>query len=479
MKKNETPVLILSLLVTLGVLGGGWWFFNKDKSSTSDNSQPSVELENTPNNSPTESTIAIDSLLSRGNRLLITEDGTNSKETAVSALARGDHSQAVSMLEASLKTKRNDPEALIYLNNARIGNNASYTLVASVPISSNINVAREVLRGVAQAQDEINNNGGIGGKSLKIAIADDKNNPETAQELAAAFGKDDSVLGVIGHFSSSVTLAAAPTYQENGLVVISPTSTSTELSGASKYVFRTVPSDRYAGNALGKYFLQNLNKKKASIVYTSESSYSKSLKNVFKEYLVSSGGEVVAEFDFSQPEFNIANTVQKAQTEGAEALILFPSSAYLDTVNDSLALIQINNGKLPILGGDSLYRPETLENTGKSGIGMVLAVPWHILNHSNSDFPQGATRLWGGDVNWRTALAYDATQALAEAISINPTRQGIQQTLNSGNFSISGASGRVKFLPSGDRDKAVELVEIQAGDRSGFGVDFEPILSLP
>ena len=390
-------------------------------------------------------------------------------------MAQEDYAKAIPLLEESLRNNRNDPEALIYLNNARIGNDPSYTLVASVPIGSNLNVAKEILRGVAQAQDEINENGGIAGKPLIIAIADDRNDEETARQLATTFAQDKSILGVIGHFSSSTTLAAAPIYQDNGLVVISPTSTSVELSGASDYVFRTVPSDRYAGNALVKYLLQTLKQRKAAIVYTSESSYSKSLRNVFKTEALSSGGDVVAEFDFAQSDFNVAGVVQKARQEGAEALVLFPSSAYLDTVNDSLAIIQINNGNLALLGGDSLYRPETLKITGESGKGMVLAVPWHILSQPNSSFPRNATRLWGGDVNWRTALAYDATQALAEAIASNPTRQGIQETLRSGDFKISGASGTVKFLPSGDRDKAVQLVEIQTGDRSSYGVDFVPI----
>lgn len=470
-QKNETPVLIISLLVTLGIIGGGWWFFNQNKTSTTDNPQLSFGGAN----DPQKNTSTVDSLISTGEQLLIAEESNDSKETAVLAIDGRDYEQAISLLETSLATNRNDPEALIYLNNARIGNSDSYTLVASVPISSNVNAAKEILRGVAQAQDEINQSGGIAGKPLKIAIADDGNDPDTAQQLARAFSEDESILGVIGHFSSSVTLATAPIYQDNGLVLISPTSTSVELSGASDYLFRTVPSDRYAGNALAKYLLQTLNKSKAAIVYTSESSYSKSLQNVFKTETLSSGGEIVAEFDFAQPNFNVADIVQKAQQEGAEALVLFPSFAYPDTVNDSLAIIQINNDKLAILGGDSLYRPETLQIVSETGKGLVLAVSWHILSHPDSNFPQNATRLWVDDVNWRTALAYDATGALAEAIAVNSTRQGIQEALSSDDFSISGASGKVQFLPSGDRDKAVQLVQIQPGDRSSFGVDFVPI----
>ncbi len=31
-QKNETPILILSLLITTGLIAGGWWWFNKNNS---------------------------------------------------------------------------------------------------------------------------------------------------------------------------------------------------------------------------------------------------------------------------------------------------------------------------------------------------------------------------------------------------------------------------------------------------------------
>jgi branched-chain amino acid transport system substrate-binding protein len=69
-------------------------------------------------------------------------------------------------------------------------------------------------------------------------------------------------LGVVGNFGSDVTLAAGKVYQEGQLVQISPTSTSVKLSGFGNYVFRTVPSDRFAANALTRYMLTKLKKKR-------------------------------------------------------------------------------------------------------------------------------------------------------------------------------------------------------------------------
>jgi branched-chain amino acid transport system substrate-binding protein len=90
-------------------------------------------------------------------------------------------------------------------------------------------------------------------------------------------------------------------------------------------------------------------------------------------------------------------------------------------------------------------------------------------------FPQQARQLWGGDVSWRTAIAYDATQSLIEAIRQSPSREGVQKALRSSDFSANGASGAVRFLPSGDRNAPVQLVKIVPGKRSGTGFDFVPV----
>jgi branched-chain amino acid transport system substrate-binding protein len=331
------------------------------------------------------------------------------------------------------------------------------------------------MRGVAQAQNEINAAGGINGKPLKIIIADDRNNPETAQQIAQALVNNKDILGVVGHFTSNVTFAASKIYQDNSLVVISATSTSVDLVNAGNYVFRTVPSDRFAGHALAKYLLNQLKKQKAAVFFNSSSNYSISLRDAFTTDLLSNGGIIVAEFDFAQPDFNIANVVQQANQQDAEVLVLLPNSSNPDTLNKSYLIIQLNNNKLPLLGGDSLYKPQTLQIGGKNAVGMVLAVPWHILGDPSSLFPLAATRLWGGDVNWRTALAYDAAKALIAAMEIKPDRQGIQQVLSASNFSTSGASGDIRFFPSGDRNQTVQLVKIIPGNRSGFGYDFVPM----
>ncbi len=471
-QKNETVVLVLSLLITIGLAGAGiWWLTSGRGINVGGLSPENQTFSKSPTGNSPQSEQAIGQRLSAGKKLLISEQATTTKQSAIQAIASGNYNAAISDLQASLKSNRNDPEALIYLNNARIGDRKSYTIAAAVPIGADLNAALEILRGVAQAQNEINQSG-ISGTPLKVLIANDDNNPEIASQIASALANNSEILGVIGHFSSDTTLAASKVYQQNQLVAISPTSTSVQLSGVGSNIFRTVPSDRFAANALSRHMLTKLQKKKAAIFFNSASGYSKSLKSEFTTALYGDGGQIVSEFDFSNGNFNAAESVKSAIDQGAEVIMLASNSATLD---QALQVVQLNAKRLPLLAGDDAYTAKMLQIGGAAATDMVLAVPWHILADPQSNFLQTSKQLWNAEVSWRTALAYDATIALIAGLGRNPTRTGIQQTLSAADFSATGASGAIRFLPSGDRNRAVQLVIVKPGNRTSYGYEFVPI----
>ena len=462
-QKNETVTLLLALLITLIFFGaGGWWLYNRFQGKDNPTNLPELG----------QKSVSAQARFSQGEKLLIVEGASSDKQAAIQALGKGDFQQAVYLLEKSLQTNRNDPEALIYLNNARIGEAKSYTIAVSVPIGSNVNTALEVLRGVAQSQNQINQAGGFNGTPLKVLIADDADNPEIAAQIAPQLAADNSILGVVGHTSSDTSLAAAAIYQKAGLVMISPISTSVKLSNFGDYIFRSVPSDFVAARALAESSLQKNPNVKAVVFFNSQSNYSQSLKSEFITALGLGGGQVVSEFDLSSLTFTPSKSLQQAQQEGANLIALLGDSGTLDK---ALQVVQINGQKLPIVAGDDVYSPKTLDVGGKNALGMIVAVAWHLAANPNSPFVNNSRQLWQGDVNWRTATAYDATQALIAAIKAESSREGVQQALRSSDFSVPGATNPVRFLPSGDRNQSVQLVVVKPGSRSSFGVDFVPI----
>ncbi len=465
-QRNETPVLLLSLLVTASVLGGGGWWLS----------------QNLRGSNPGERTISSGSgRLSAGESVLLPSESNQAdfnqlKQAGVNAIATQQSAQAVTFFEAALQRYRNAPETLVYLNNARIGNQKAYEIAVPLPIKTDTNSAAEILRGIAQAQTEINRSGGVNGVPIKVLIADDENSPETARQIAANLLKREEVLGVIGHFASDVTIAAGKVYNEGGLVTISPISTSVKLSGFGKYVMRSVPSDYVAARALADYGLKTLKQKTFAVFFNSQSGYSRSLKEEFVTAISLGGGQVSTEFDLASGNFDAGASVEQALKQNAKVLMLAPNAGETGgTLDQALQVIQANQKRAMVLAGDDAYAPKILEKGREQALGTVVAVPWHIEANENLPFVRESRKLWGADVNWRSATAYDAMQALTAAMRQEPTRLGIQQALAKTDFSAPGASQPVRFLPSGDRSIGIQLVKIVEGSRSRTGFDFTPI----
>jgi branched-chain amino acid transport system substrate-binding protein len=409
---------------------------------------------------------------SEGGEAFFLEDGTADKATALSAYAQKDFAAAQRYFQRSLQQKPNDPEALIYLNNAKASAQNPVKIAVTIPATTDANGARELLRGVAQAQQKVNEHGGINGQFLMVVIANDENRIETAKSIAQDLVNQTDILGVVGHVASSVTLATADIYSQGKLSIISPISSAVQLSNKSPYVFRTVPSDYVAARSLANHMLHGLNRKKAVVYFNSQSDYSQSLKNEFNTAIALQGGQVVGEYDLADSSFSAQKSLATAAQQGADAIMLASSTASLDT---ALQVVQANSNRLPMLAGDDVYAPKTLDVARELGRGMVLAVPWHSQAESSRAFAQRARQLWKGDVNWRTVTAYDATQAFAAALAQTPSRRGVRQALSKPGLNILHSARSISFLPSGDCNAPVQLVEIATGDRSGLGMDFVPL----
>jgi eukaryotic-like serine/threonine-protein kinase len=420
-------------------------------------------LEESPTPSPVQ--------LSFGSTILTPGPIQPPKQEAVDYLSRGEFTQAATLLEKARKTNSADPETLIYLNNAKIGKNKAHTIAVVVPLATQPNSSKEVLRGVSQAQHRVNQTGGIQGVPLKVAIANDSSDVDIAREVAKILVKDESILGVVGHGTSSTTLAAGEVYKAGQLVSISPVSSATQISDFSPYMFRTMPSDQAPAKRLGDYLATGLKKRKAVIFYNAGSKYSESLRQAFKDslYFAGKGAQVIDEVDLSMPDFDSEEKLNTLIQKGAEVLMLAPDDRGVDR---TLSIIQANRKRLPILGGDTLYSSRILRNARDMAVGLTIAIPSYQLELDASPFNQQAKGIWGQKVNWRSALAFDATQALIAAIQQSPTRNGIRSMLARPDFTIPGSLRAFSFLKSGDRQAEIALMRVSP-TRSDY--EFKPI----
>jgi eukaryotic-like serine/threonine-protein kinase len=375
-----------------------------------------------------------------------------------------------------------NPETQIYLNNAQ-AKSETYTLAVVLPFGTFPQAAAEVLRGIAQAQTEVNAKGGVGGKSVKILLADDQNKPERAWSIAQSLIQKPEILGVIGHGSSDTTLAGAAVYKTQQLVTLAPISSAAILSSYSPYLFRTMPSDRLPARALSQHMTTTLKKRRAAVFFSSKNAYSQSLKTEFKNALFyTNQGQVVAEIDLTRPDFNPAEALKLAKAKGAEVLILANSPSEVDR---ALLVMQTNRDRLPVLASDALYSDKVRDSLNPATQSLTLAVPTQQVGLATSPFAKAALNLWKEPITWRSALAYDATFALTSAIAAvsaedqlgTPsamTRDRIRQAIASPQFQSPGSLRPIRFTETGDPQEAIQLVQLMTNPRTRQS-EFQPL----
>ncbi len=422
--------------------------------------------------------------LSCGEEILVPYAVLPEMQQGVNAFAVGKYKDSVSLLEKAWQQQHN-PETLIYLNNARLTaeNAKAYTIAVVAPLADkSLDTGHEILRGVAQAQDQFNKNRKPGQVGLKVLIANDENNPIKAKKIAEALVSKDDVLAVVGHYASEVTLAAMPIYERHQMVLMSPTSTSEDLSNRSPFFFRIPPSDRSDAQTLALYLTTQTQQRKAAVFYNPNSNFSNSIRNEFHRSFKATGGQVVQEFDLSVPSFTAKTALERAYRQGANVVVLLPdgqTNAY--AFRNAIKVINANDKKYSVVGVSTLYGPEVLQLVGLNSGGtspLTVEVPWHSLNSPNLTFPAVAQNLWGGDVSWRTALAYDAASALITAFQsqAQPNRTAVKNVLANPQFKALGATGAISFRENRDRNEPVnELVKVVQSNCMPFGFRFVPV----
>ena len=436
----------------------------------------------------------IESQISQGEKLLIPSNVNSAKKAGILDYNNQDYRGAIKNFIKALNENPNDPETVIYLNNAiaqeKVETNTGkkVEIAVSVPISNEPNVSQEILRGVAQAQTRMNcglqevyqaisklqtqldcAKGMLNETFLLVTIADDKYQPKVAEKVAQFFVNNQNILGVIGHFSSDMTLRAGEIYDRHRLVAISPTSTSVNLSNFSPYLFRTVANDRVAAQQLFEYMRQQFGQSaKVAVAYVPDNIYSDSLTYEFEKLL--SSNSFVHKCDLSIIFFSARDCVENAKQQDAQVLLLVPATD--ETLTKIIGIIDNADGDLQLFGGDSVYNLRILKDAGEQALkgNLAVAVPWH--RSPDSEFSQQAQEFWKAPINWRTATAYNATKAIIQALIEsrgNFSRRQLYQKLSSPDFVARGADGTIYFNSSGD-SQLIEnvLVEVRENGEESY-----------
>jgi branched-chain amino acid transport system substrate-binding protein len=168
----------------------------------------------------------------------------------------------------------------------------------------------------------VNDKGGILGKKVELIIEDEACKPELATNVATKL-VSQRVDAVIGHICSGATKAALRTYKDAGIIVISPSATSPELTLSNQYpnFFRTIGSDALQARLVTEFALNSLKFTKFAVIHD-KGDYGKGFAEYAKKYIEESRKAQVVLYEGITPgAVDYSAVVQKIKYARVDAVI--------------------------------------------------------------------------------------------------------------------------------------------------------------
>jgi branched-chain amino acid transport system substrate-binding protein len=143
------------------------------------------------------------------------------------------------------------------------------------------------------AEMAITEKGDLLGRKILLQAEDDQCEGAPSVAIAEKFCNDPILAGVVGYMCSGGSIPASDVHNKYKVVMISPSSTSLELTARGIPIFfRTCWNDKIQGKAAAEFALKNKWSKVA--VLHDKSAYGQGLADEFKRHVEAGGGKAVA-----------------------------------------------------------------------------------------------------------------------------------------------------------------------------------------
>lgn len=310
--------------------------------------------------------------------------------------------------------------------------------------------------------EEINAAGGVLGREIEVVVFDDKNNGEEAATIAEKIAGDKDFVGVVGHFASGVCMAASPTYQEVGIVEISPSASHPDYTSEGDYIFRnnTVISVE-AGEAI-KIADEVLEADKIAILSvatdwgTSTAAIAEGIIGE-TEGLELTGSEEVMD---GTVDFSPAITALEAGSPDVVLVagmynVLAPFATQYKAVNPDIKFVGFSNA----------YSQQLIELGGEFVEGIHLPAIFFSgsTDEDVASFVSTYSDKYGSDPSALTAQAYDSMGIIIAAIEAagGTDRAAVRDQVASIDY--PGVTGQTSFNEIGDADKTFNWLKVEDG----------------
>ena len=301
----------------------------------------------------------------------------------------------------------------------------------------------QLLDGVSLAVDDINNKGQLLGRELTVVSMDDECNSDLAKRVAQKIVVA-KIPVVIGHFCSAASIAAAPIYEEAGVVMITPSSTNPELtrSGHSK-VFRVATPDINQMKVLADY-LRNKVGLTDVVIIDDGTPYNRQMVASFQINAGMFGLKVQKVVGVAPGESDFMETFSIPEVAKAQA-IFFPGT--IEPVGAFVKQYKDAGGAALIASADGIAGQRFIKVAGRHGEDVIFTFAADVRRLKTAIATAG--RLERNGEGYRL-YAYSALQLWAKAASGAKSLAGNRVAVVLKNSKIDSILGRTGFDGNGD-----------------------------
>ncbi|AWB09508.1 branched-chain amino acid transport system substrate-binding protein [Thermodesulfobium acidiphilum] len=334
---------------------------------------------------------------------------------------------------------------------SRIGPVASSLKIAViVPLSGEFSqIGEEERNGALLAIEDANANGGAFGRKFELVQMDDKDDPVESAIIAQKICADSSILGVVGGVNAGDTIPSAKIYAKNNVVMVTPSTTSTELTSKGYYsVFRICASDVLEGPYAANFIVSNLKFKRVAII-EDNSAYAKELTDSFKSEFLKLGGTVLIEEKISQGDKDFKAPLEKIKALNPQVVYfagMYPECAQIIKEAKEMGI------KSSFFGANGIKDTEFIKVAGIASEGTMATSVGFSLNKilKGPDFVQRYRNEFKKDPTDYSVFAYDATLSIIDAIKLagNPDRATLANAMH--NLKFDGILGSTSFDKEGN-----------------------------
>jgi branched-chain amino acid transport system substrate-binding protein len=326
------------------------------------------------------------------------------------------------------------------------------------------------------AVDEINKDGGIGGRQVKLLMMDDRADPQVALTIADSLRRDPRVVAVVGHLNSGPSLKAAEIYNApagaragDPLMHISPASSAPAFTQAGDWSFRITPTDLEFAPVLARGITE-LGRRRAAVLYANDD-YGQGVMTTFERAFRSGGGSVVSADPYLpavvENGTELDPYLSRAINRGADALVIGGQAETGLKIVQAARRLGFTG---PILGSDGLTG---LKDAGAPAEGVFISSSF--LVDRPTDLAREFVKRYRARNNnavpdHRGAMTYDVINLLRRAINeVGTDRQKVRDYVarigaEGGVEAFEGVSGTIRFDRNGDViGKEVSLGVVRGG----------------